>query len=219
VDAEGEDVSLTPEWCEALERARVEGEELDDNRLQAEKAERRKLERREYFDKVRRGEIPKADRTPKLRGKAATVEILDRHRPRWKREESEKLRPMVEPAKVFILDRFEGFGRIRLGLLEDMWLERGGQKWHLRLALRELRFKAKRLPEHPGEWFVYPPAGGIEKPTEPEPAAVVPMHKPTEPVEAKPPPSTAHTLPPKVDGIYHHGQECTCWLCGAEDAS
>jgi hypothetical protein len=198
----GEDVCLTPAWREALEQARAEGEEPEDNRLQAEKAERRKLVRREYFAALRRGEVPKAERTPELRGKAVTREILERHRPQWAREEAEKLRRMVRPAAQFARDILERQDYVRLGLLEEMWSERGGLKRHLRIALREIGCKAKRHAEHPGELFVYQPKETREAQRPEVPAAVVPVQQ------------SAEEDPPPGDWR-KHPLTCECMECAA----
>jgi hypothetical protein len=50
-------------------------------------------------------------------------------------------------------------GYIRLGLLQDMWLEdHAVSVWHFRRAMSSLDPTVKRHAEHHGDLFVYAPA-------------------------------------------------------------
>lgn len=147
-----------PDWPEALERVRARTDEDADNRYQSEKYRERRRKYREHLSGERAGKVKMADPEPELAGKEHTRETLERNRPEWKRQDEQRERDMVAPAVAFVSETLEGLEHVRLALLEDMWSERGGQKHHLRLALRELRCKGKRHPEHPGELFIYPPA-------------------------------------------------------------
>jgi hypothetical protein len=217
ITVSGEDAALTDAWREALEECRRRTEEIQDARLQAEKHAREK----EAFKKAARDG---ADHTPETRGREHTRRTLERHRPRWAQEEAEKRREMVRSAEDFVLDTLGRLDHVRLGLLEDMWRERGGQLWHLRLALRELRCKIKRHAEHPGELFVYPPMiGGAEENAPPQetPATVVPIHREAEPEEVPRPTATVAVDTParpykRADGVYVHPGDCACEWC-AED--
>jgi hypothetical protein len=219
---EGEDVRLAPSWREALERARVEGEELEDNRLQAERVARRKQERCEHFERVRRGEDPKVDPTPELAGRERVREMLESGRPEWERQDAQKHRRMVEPAVAFVRDTLTRLKHIRLGLLEAMWRERGGQSYHLRLALRELRCNVKRHAEHPGELFVYPPP---EAPPSIEADVVaLPRRSSRQNDDMKTAPlapvAVLHEAPAEpADDWRDHPLDCECRRCAAPEAS
>ena len=202
------DVSLSPSWRDALEEARERCDEIKDARLQAERYERQ-------GESFRNRDKTPADPEPELRGKEHTGEVLERNRPEWEREDARKRRRMVEPAVAFVSDTLRGLEHIRLALLEDIWQDAGGQSYHLRLALRELRCKVRGHAEHPGELFVYAPPQ--MKPAKPapertEPAPVVELYP--EPVaEPVAEPATVRALPEKVDGVYVHEPECSCWIC------
>jgi hypothetical protein len=64
----------------------------------------------------------------------------------------------VRRAEAFVRDRLARLGRIRLGLLQDVWRDEGGDPWTIRPAVEALGCRVERLPEYENEPFVFPPA-------------------------------------------------------------
>ncbi len=121
---------------------------------------------------------------------------------------------MVQPAAEFARDILKRHEYVRLGLLEEMWSERGGLKRHLRIALRELGCKAKRHAEYPGEWFVYPPKEtGEGAPVQEAPAAVVPIPNGAPVLISETGPTRPQKPYKRADGVYVHPPECACEWC------
>ena len=206
VAIDGEDVSLTAAWREALERARLEGQEIADNRLQAEKAARRKQERREHFERMRRGEIPKADPTPLLRGKKHTRETLERNHTIWQRERVERERERVgTTAAVFIGDTLEGISGMRWTEMRQLWRARGGSVEDLRHAVNDTTTPFRLVREKADdELYVYATGATTGARVEREPVQEAPTTPLLRPDFSK---------PEVRDGIYHHGSECSCVWC------
>jgi hypothetical protein len=184
ITVDGEEAALTDAWREALEEARERTGEIEDARLQAERHDR---EKRAF----RRAAKESADPTPETRGREHVRETLKRQRPRWAEQEADKRLQMVRPAEDFVRDILGRLPHVRLKLLESMWAERGGQRWHLRLALRKLRCTIKRHAEYPGELFVYSPPA----------------------VEAEEDAATPRKPYKRADGVYVHPPECACEWC------
>lgn len=195
---------ITQAWRDRLDERREHSGEFA-------KARRRAVEHRnsreEYYNPR------EADPTPELRGKERNRAAIERHAPEWGHQDAEKHRRMVEPAVAFVRDTLNPLKHVRLGLLEETWRERGGQKHHLRLALRELRCKVKRHAEHPGELFVYPPPEDCE-------ADVVALPRRMSPRGDKPaaaPPAPVVVLqeaPPEPDDDWRdHPLDCECLRC------
>lgn len=151
---DGAGVVPAPDWPEALERVRGRTDEEGDNRRQ----DRKYKDQSEAFR--RRHEGPPGDDPGHSTDeeKAHYAEIRRRNEERDRERVEAERRQLARPAEDFVLETFAaGLERVRLGLLEDLWRDRGGLKWHLRLALRNLRCRARPLAEHPGELFVHPP--------------------------------------------------------------
>jgi hypothetical protein len=173
--ADGED--LSPDWREALERAREQTGELDDNRLQAERVARRKQERREHFQRVRKGQDTKADPTPMLHGKEHIREVLERNRPDWERRRVEDEREKVGvTAAVFVADELAG-GGVRWRDMRERWTARGGRGEDLTRAVHSGPYRFGREAD---DWlYVYPSEAGAEpRPAidQAEPATITPLH-------------------------------------------
>lgn len=164
----GEDVSLTDGWRSALEDARERTEEIKDARLQAAKYERQKESYRMFLA----GE-GKADPTPKLAGREAWRRIA---RAATERDEAarieEQRRKVGTTAETFVYDKLRELGRLRFGLLRELWADGGGDPAHVMPAVRALRCKVERLPEHGNALFVFPPSRGGEE------ARVIPIPAP-----------------------------------------
>jgi hypothetical protein len=213
----GED--LAPNWREALERAREESDEIIDNRLQARKVARRKQERREYYERVRSGagEDIKPDTTPDLQGKEHTREALQDNRLEWERQRIEEQRTKVGvTCEVFVHETLERLGRVRFGLLREMWVEKDGKPDHVRFAIKKLGYRLQRLPEFGNALFVFPaPSSKATLEPDQEPAPVVELRGEAlpEPAKLAEPPSRREDSPRIVNGIHVHGALCECEWC------
>ncbi len=220
IAVEGETVSLSDDWRAALERVRTRGNEQADNRLQSERYARE----REAFRKARTDGHP-ADPTPELAGPERTREIFAAAK---RRDEVARLEEQRRKAgvtvEVFIHDKLQELGSIRMGLLRDLWLDRGGNPSHIWQAVRRMRCRLAKLPEYGNDLFVFPPQA------EQEPAAVVPitpdtvgtleeLEDLTKPVsgtsEATPiPPNLKKPVAEKPPGDWRsHPLDCECVEC------
>ncbi len=66
--------------------------------------------------------------------------------------------PEESPAVAFVLDCVGRLGKIRLGLLEECWLEdHGGDLAELRRAVDASGVRKMRLPEYREAVFLFPP--------------------------------------------------------------
>jgi hypothetical protein len=154
ISVEGDTVALTGDWFIRLEDARRIGGEHEADEL----AERhRSLNSRAYH---RRQEVPKS--SPSTAGLAAVkrsheqrqagmAAIAERAAAAAKTEEQRK-------AEAFIRDRLRELGRIRLGLLRDIWHDTGGDPWTIPKAVEALGCRVEELPEYDNRRFVFPPA-------------------------------------------------------------
>lgn len=141
-------VSLAGGWSERLEEVRrtdgeIEREDLD--------RERHRMQREAYR---RRDEHP-ASRHYANVGADGRVEDLEQS------DAPEPTKPELEqnPDVATVLDYVSRMGRIRLGLLEDIWLhERGGDLAALRRAVEDSGVRTERLIEYRNAVFLYPPA-------------------------------------------------------------
>jgi hypothetical protein len=189
----GGNVALTDDWRAALEEARKRTDELKDARLQAAKYERQKKEYREWIASGRKSPDP----TPETMGRA---EWRRKVREAAERDEAARLeeqrRKVGTTAETFVHDELRKLGRLRFGLLRELWMDRGGNPAHVMPAVRKLRCKVERLPEHDNTLFVFPPR---EKN---EPAPVVPIRPPREENE---PATVADSSP--------HSLSCECEEC------
>ena len=61
-------------------------------------------------------------------------------------------------AEASVLDRLADLGRIRLGLLQGIWYDAGGDPWRILAAIEALGCRVEQLPEYGNRRFVFPPA-------------------------------------------------------------
>ena len=66
----------------------------------------------------------------------------------------EQRRKVGITAEVFISDRLKELGRIRLGLLREIWIERGGRPSHILPAVHKLGCRIERFAEYDNALFV-----------------------------------------------------------------
>jgi hypothetical protein len=171
--ADGGSILPAPDWPEALERVRARTDEDTDNRLQTAKYARQRRQYRDYLERVRRGEDPKADPTPELKGPEHTAEALRRNAPEWERQRVEAQRDKVgTTAAVFVADELAGARAVRWREMGERWRARGGKSEDLRRAVTVGPFRFDR--EADGWLYVYPREAPVQ---EHEPAGVAILHE------------------------------------------
>ncbi len=154
ITVEGDRVTLTVDWLDRLEDAREAGGEL----------EAEELARRQYLDKSRA--YHRRHKTPKSRPSAASLDTIRRSREQRKAGLAAIAERAAEAAKAeeqtkaeaFVRDRLRELGRIRLGLLRDIWHDAGGDPWTIPKAVEALGCRVEELPEYDNRRFVFPPA-------------------------------------------------------------
>ena len=206
------------DWREALERVRERTDEEEDNRLQSEKYAERRRKYLQAKDTV-------ADPTPRTPGKENVRHLLQDAEQRDEVARLEEQRSKVGVAvEVFIHDTLANLGKIRMGLLMELWRDKGGNDVHVWPAVRRLGCKLEKLPEHDNALFVFPSVIARTEPTSREQlATVVPIRRdqtreaksPTVALLEKPRPG----LPEKVDGVFIHDSLCECDWCENEPAA
>lgn len=232
VEVDGDTVRLTKDWRENLEVVRTTGKEQEDAQLQADKIARQ----RERFHNPEKASI-KADLEPPLPNREQKARIL---REGAERDETSRIEEQRRKAgvtcEVFVHDKVAELGRVRLGLLREAWMDRGGNPAEVSPAVWSLGCRLLRLPEHDDALFVYPPAKPSDKtvthlkpsrgttPVRPSkgPADVVPFPTP-DTAGAPITPAVSTTVetdepaplrtPKKVNGVFVHGPLCGCDLC------
>jgi Domain of unknown function (DUF3854) len=154
ITVEGDTVSLTQNWLEALEEQREIGKEIEAEEL----ARRRCLDKSRAFHRRHKAPVsnPSAasleairrSRESKAAGLAA---IVERAAAAAKTEEQRK-------AEAFVRDRLRELGRIRLALLQDIWHDAGGDPWTIPKAVEGLGCRVEELPEYDNRRFVFAPS-------------------------------------------------------------
>jgi hypothetical protein len=153
---DGDTVSLTDNWLEALEEQRRLGKEIESEEVAR---TRYKLKSHAYHS---RNEIPKSEpsavgleaiRRSHEERRAGLAAIAERTAAAAKVEELRK-------AEAFARDRLRELGRIRLGLLQDIWRDEGGDPWSIPKAVEALGCHVEKLPEYGNRRFVLAPTEG-----------------------------------------------------------
>lgn len=146
-------VTLADNWLEALERARELGGEIASDEAAAEDL---KLRRRAYHNRHKVTPDPHWANDPDADG---AIEDL---RPAHEGSEAvgpEPRKPEQDAAAAVVLGYVERLGKIRLGLLEQIWLEdHGGDLAELRGAIDAAGVQRERLREFRNAEFLFPPA-------------------------------------------------------------
>jgi hypothetical protein len=156
IQVNGDTVSLTDNWLEALEEQRRLGKELEAEELAR---TRYKVKSRSYHG---RHDVPKSQ--PSAAGldaikrshaqrQAGLAAIAERAAAAAKSEEQRR-------AEAFVRDRLRELGRIRLALLQDIWHDAGGDPWTIPRAVEAMGCCVEELPEFGNRRFVFPPAEG-----------------------------------------------------------
>jgi hypothetical protein len=148
-----------PEWLEALERVRERTDEEADNRRQDEKYAQQGRTFRERLAGEKRGTVAKPERVPDLAGPERVAEIVAAA---LEREDAatieEQRRKVGMTAEVFIHDRLQELGSIRMETLREVWADQGGNPSHIWRAAKRMGCRFRKLPEYDNSLFVYPPA-------------------------------------------------------------
>jgi hypothetical protein len=234
VNEAGTHMRLVPRWFENLQTVREAADEIEDERLQAEKIARL---RERFHNPEKAG--PEAEPTPDMPEREEVRRILRAAAERDQASYIEWQRDKVGvTAEVFVHDVLAKLGKIRKELLIGVWKDEGGLPEQITFAVKKLRCEVLRLPNYGNEWFVYPPEVSEPKP-EPESvtplprqrsgraaapgdrdnlAAVVELHRTRQATAAKAAPvrDTKPVKPSKKDGIFEHKADCECDWCGDE---
>jgi len=149
VETRREVLRLAPDWLQRLEEARELGKEIEDDQLAR---TRLRLKSRAYHC------CEKVEPTPHWTNTAADGAIEDLAPEEMSRRHDSPA-PEKSPAVGIVLDYVRRLGRIRLGLLEQIWLEdHGGDLKEMRRAVDESGVRREQLPEYRNAVFLYPPA-------------------------------------------------------------
>jgi len=209
---EGGVVRLLPEWREALEKYRKQTDELEDNRRQEVKMAEASKAWRE------RDRTPADEQPNPLRGKEHMRRVVkDREREDKERWIDEQRRKVGMTAAVFLADELADVVGMRFEDALLRWQRQGGKKSDLWRAVAYGPYRFRR--EADGEQYVEHADGRTEDAYDRKVAERQRAYEAQQQAQTSAPqPRSAPTrnVAPLVNGIYHHGQACACWLC--EDA-
>jgi hypothetical protein len=154
VEVEGDVVTLSHNWLEALEEQRELGKEIEAEKLARERYREKSdgyHRRHEALKSEPSAEGLKAVRRSHEQRRAGLAAMAERAAAAAKTEELRK-------AEVFIHAKLKALGgRIRLALLQDIWHDEGGDPWTIPQAVEATGCRVERLPEF-GNWqFVFAP--------------------------------------------------------------
>jgi len=181
----GSAVEIAPDWRESLERERLQADEEEDARRQRQAHTR---QRQAYRDRDR---TPADEQTAPLVGKEENRRIREEQVRREKRRWVEEQRRKVgTTAATFLDDEIDGVYGVRFQDAAERWRTlHNGSASDLWQAVHFGPFVRRRIE---GELYIDP-----------------------EPETPAPPPPPEPQMPPKIDGVYRHGQECGCAWCAA----
>jgi predicted metalloprotease len=179
-------VRLLPEWREALEEHRRATDEDGDTERQARKYRKQSKAYRN------RDQTPADEQTSPLIGKEANRRIrAEQARAEKRRWVEEQRRKVGTTAATFLADELDGVYGVRFQDAAERWRTlHNGSTSDLWQAVHFGPFVRRRIE---GDLYI-----------DPEPEAPSPDPPPPEP-----------KMPPKVGGVYVHGQECGCDWCAA----
>jgi len=154
IRVDGDTVSLTDNWLEALEEQRQLGKEI----------EAEEVARKRYNLKSRA--FHRRHETPKSEPSAAGLEAIKRsHEQRQaglaaiaERAAAAAAEEELRKAEAFVRERLGELGRIRLALLQDIWRDEGGDPWTIPRAVEALGCRVEELAEFENRRFVFPPS-------------------------------------------------------------
>jgi hypothetical protein len=154
---DGDIVRLAEGWREALENRREA-----DGEIHAHDRDERKY--REQGERFRNRDRTPAEEVPPLRGREKMAEILAE---RGKEEEERRIERQRQKvgmtAETFIHDKLKPLGKIRLGLLRDVWSDAGGNPKDILSAAVRLGCKIERFAEYRNERFILSPVEAVRE--------------------------------------------------------
>jgi hypothetical protein len=152
VELDGNIVRLAADWREALENRREE-----DGEIEAHNRDERKY--REQAEAFRNRDKTPADEVPPLMGREKMAEVLAE---RVKEDEEHRIEHQRQKvgttAEVFVHDRLEALGRVRLDLLREVYADAGGNPKDVLSAAVRSGYRIERLPEYGNAKFVFAPS-------------------------------------------------------------
>ena len=152
---EGEMVSLAPDWLDRLETERELGEEVEMGEI----AERRYEQKRAHYHEHGPVEAMKTEDPPPLMGAEKVEEIVrERAKEDLEARVEDQRRKVGITAETFVFDKLRALGRIRLGLLMEIYEDAGGDPWDIPPAVRRMGYLVERLVEYGNRQFVFAPA-------------------------------------------------------------
>ncbi len=157
IELDGNIVRLTADWREALERRREE-----DGEIHAHDRDKRKYQ--EQGEKFRNRDKTPVEEVPPLMGREKMAEVLAE---RGKEEEERRIERQRQKvgmtAETFIHDKLKPLGKIRLGLLREVWSDAGGNPKDILPAAVRLGCEVERFAEYRNERFVLSPVEAVRE--------------------------------------------------------
>lgn len=156
IAVEGDLVTLADNWLDRLEEAREAGEEL----------EAEELALRRYRDRSRA--YHNRDKKPVSKPSAAGIRAIERSHEQRRAGLTAAAERVAAAAKseeqlraeAFVRDRLRTLHRIRLGLLQDLWRDEGGDPLTIPPVVETLGYRVERLAEFENERFIFAPEEG-----------------------------------------------------------
>ena len=157
IEVESDVVSLVGDWLARLEEERERAGEISHAEEQREEHRKQREHYRDYLLSVKRqpsrAALSAVERGHKRR-RVGLAAMAERAAEAAKSEE-------VRRAGAFVQDRLRELGRIRLGLLQDIWRDAGGDPLSIPQAVEAMGCRVEGLPEFGGRRFVFPPMEGV----------------------------------------------------------
>src|SRR5215208_4963851 len=154
IHLDGDTISLTEGWALALKRERVGAKEVEAD----------ELARVRYLQKSKAFHNRNTEPEPSEGTGAGRRQMRLSHRKRREGLAAMKERAAVatkpeylQKAEAYTLKRLGELGHIRLGLLQDIWRDDGGDPLTISQAVESLGCRTERLPGFGDAIFVYPP--------------------------------------------------------------
>jgi hypothetical protein len=173
ITVDGDAVTLTDDWLEALADQRELGREIDST-LKATLDDGTHIEIKvEGMETVARRRYILKSKAYHSRGESVKTRMSEASRESLKRSRESKVAGMAaeaereaaakktteqRKAEVFVRDRLQELGRIRLGLLQDIWRDEGGDARTIPVAVEALGYRVEALPEFDNRRFVFAPS-------------------------------------------------------------
>jgi hypothetical protein len=154
IHLDGDTISLTEGWALALKRERVGAKEVEAD----------ELARVRYLQKSKAFHNRNKEPEPSEGTGAGRRQMRLSHKKRREGLAAIKERAAVatkpeylQKAEAYTLKRLGELGHIRLGLLQDIWRDDGGDPLTISQAVESLGCRTERLPGFGDAIFVYPP--------------------------------------------------------------